>query len=153
MSPTFRWRRILRAAAGTALLICTGSLRATPSSTIRPAPWTPAELTPRDRDAILKPLAGNPARREAATEAPPAVEELKPEPPPLWVYRKGQWKLVVGNGGVSNSILHLELLKQVDEPAACLMMGMGLILIVMGPRQRKKRALARRRASRLPQRA
>jgi len=77
---------------------------------------------------------------------PPPPGELRPEPPAIWTYRQGEWSLAIGPAGAGkDSPVAIQLLKLVDEPAAFLIMGAGLILMIVVPRYHR-RAVERRKA-------
>jgi len=162
-----RWCAI-RVFAGVALLLCSQDLRANPTQTVRPPVLTPDQLAAPDTASFhvgdspaaayriyfrgrLPSIFDLPARLRVSSPPPPG--EMTSQSQPIWTYRKGTWVLAAGGSAAGTGAgIPFTLLKEVDEPAAFCLMGTGLILMVVGPRQRKKRAIERLRASRLPRR-
>lgn len=87
----------------------------------------------------LEPVLSKLDPRKRVTDPPPPGY-LRPETRFIWIYQRGKWTLAVGPAAdADDSPLTVQLLKQVDEPATFLAMGVGLILLILAPRCRRRR--------------
>lgn len=89
----------------------------------------------------LEPVVQRLDPRQRVSEPPPPGH-LRPESHPVWVYHRGQWTLAIGSAGeAAGSASSMQLLKDVDEPTAFLLMGSGLIFMVVGLRYHRRRGM------------